>query len=437
MLHRLRFEVVGAHLHHGQRPEADRELELCKAFCEQLGIAFAAGRADVPKMSKELKIGLEEAGRNARYEFLRRAALQFECGLIATAHTRSDQVETVLLNLTRGTGLRGLSGIPERQGNVVRPLLAFTRDQTKSYCENLGLWTHEDPANTDLAFSRARIRHRVLPELKCINPSAEESIARLASIAGEEDLFLWAAAAETLQRCRQEGHGTLDWLSADCEVRLDPSLLRHLPDVLLRRTLRLAAESVGASLDFEQTATLEQAVREGGKGSLTAEGGHVSCEWSEGTLVFRQLQVIAPFRYPLTLPGETFGEEFGWQFTAYEVSGGFLKPERRAIEVDLNRASLKGGLYFRSAASGDSMTPLGFKGRRKLADLLSEAGLSRSARKRLPIVCDMIGPVWAPGVCLDDRAKTSSDAKAAIRIRFGPIATDRRDRNAETPLGVA
>src|SRR5688572_26909108 len=107
LLQRAQVHVLAAHLHHGQRPEADVELDRCEEFAGSLGTAFICGRADVPKIAKDMKVGVEEAGRHARYEFFLQSLRAAGCDLVATAHTRDDHVETVLLNLTRGTGLRG------------------------------------------------------------------------------------------------------------------------------------------------------------------------------------------------------------------------------------------------------------------------------------------------------------------------------------------
>jgi tRNA(Ile)-lysidine synthase len=95
LLSQSKVDFVAAHLHHGQRPEADKEMSLCEAFCQSLDVPFVSGRADVPRMSQELKIGLEEAGRMARYNFLNQAARRLECDSIATAHTGTDSVETI------------------------------------------------------------------------------------------------------------------------------------------------------------------------------------------------------------------------------------------------------------------------------------------------------------------------------------------------------
>ncbi len=150
LLHRGGFDVIAAHLHHGQRAEADQEMALCQAFCDELGVPFMAGRADVPRIASSMKIGLEEAGRNARYQFFESAIAATNAAAVATAHTSDDQVETILLNIIRGSGLGGLRGIPERRGKIVRPLLPFSRAETRVYCEENGLWTHDDPANFQL-----------------------------------------------------------------------------------------------------------------------------------------------------------------------------------------------------------------------------------------------------------------------------------------------
>lgn len=421
LLHLAGIDVVAAHLHHGQRAEADGELRLCEAFAESLGIPFVSGRADVPRMARELGIGLEEAGREARYGFFRQAAHQLGAHLIATAHTRDDHAETVLLNLTRGAGLAGLAGIPERRDELIRPLLPFSREETRAYCEAEGFWFHDDPANADINFSRARIRHRVLPELRSINPAADAAIARLSGIVSEEDRFLNGMAAAALEQSEISLNGELGFLTRDVEVAFSRDALSGLPPVLFRRAMRLAVGALGASLDYDQTALVIEGVAGQERGSVTADGGEVAVEWSPDEIVARQLRPTEPFRYGLTLPGETLSDEFGWHFVAFEEAYAGIPPVRAALDTLMNREAVKGNLYFRSASPGDAMSPLGFPHRRKLSDILSEAGLTPAARARLPIVCDMLGPVWAPGVCLDERVKPTPETEWVLRLQFAPL----------------
>lgn len=415
------IDVVGAHLHHGQRAEADDEAARCSAFCESLAIAFAQGKADVPQMARDLKIGLEEAGRKARYAFLEQAAAQLNCSLIATAHTRDDLVETMILNLARGTGIGGMAGIPARRGNVVRPLLPFSKAETRAFCESRDFWFHDDPANTDIQFSRARVRHRILPELSALNPGFLEAASRLATIAEDEDRFLNGAAAAALEQTETPLNGPLRFLTADCEVAFDRGKLLGLPAVLLKRALRLAADVLGSPLDFDQTNSLVQGIIEREKGSLTPEGGEMVAEWSGNEVHFRQLVQDEPFEFPLTVPGSTDSPVFGWTIQAMSCEPMEFQNDLGALAEVFDLDQVQGKLSFRSHQAGDTLQPIGFSGTKKLSDMLREAGLTLAARKRLPIILDNDGLVWVPGVALADRVKVTSATSRAVRASFGPL----------------
>lgn len=425
LIHLLResgINFIAAHLHHGQRPEADKELALCEAFCKELDIPFLSGHADIPRIAADMKIGYEEAGRHARYAFFTRASLQTQCDLIATAHTRTDHVETVLLNMTRGSGLAGLAGIPTRRGNIIRPLLPFSRSETRTYCEAHNFWYHDDPANEDVSFSRARIRHRVVPELRAINPGADENISRLAEIADEEHSFLNGMAAAALEQSEVQPNADLHFLTLDCEAVFDRARLGQLPAVLFKRAVRLATEALDASLTQDQTEAVLDGVISQERGAVTAEGGRVVVEWDSEKVSVRQLQATTPFRYGLTVPGETASDEFGWRFVAFETKPDW-EPQRASMRVQVAIGKIQGQLYFRTAKEGDKMQPLGFSGHRKVSDLLSEAGLSSAAKARIPIVCDMLGPIWVPGICLHDRVRLGEGESNALELRFESLET--------------
>jgi tRNA(Ile)-lysidine synthase len=227
-------------------------------------------------------------------------------------------------------------------------------------------------------------------------------------------------AAAALEQSETRVNGDLSFLTSDVEALFDSHTLLHLPPVLLRRAIRLAAGAIGGELSFEQTMTVESHLRSGEKGAITAEGAAVSVEWNSERLHVRLLQPVEPFRYPITVPGETASDEFGWQFMAERREAPTLTPIRRSLEVEIAASSVKGPLYFRTAEPGDLMMPLGFDKKRKLGDLLSEAKLTQAARRRLPIVCDLVGPLWAPGICLDERSRPTGGA--VIWMNFGPLA---------------
>lgn len=415
----LGLDTIAAHLHHGQRDEAEDEMRRCGSFAESLGVPFVSGRADVPGLATELKIGLEEAGRRARYEFLRASAFRTGCDLIATAHTRDDHIETVLFNLARGTGLAGLAGIPTRNENVVRPMLIFGREETRRYCEERGLWFHDDPANEDLAFSRARLRRRVMPEFRCLNPSFDQAIERMTGIVGAESQYLDAIAAAALEACEVPLNGPLRFLTEDVEVAFDRGRLASLHEVPLRRGLRLTMGALGRSLDYDQVLDLIHGMRSGGRGSLTAEGGDVVVEWNDERVHFRILVSEETYRQPLVYPGETTEETVGWTLVAEPWPVADYRRERGALEAVVDRAGIKGQLYCRSWSQGDELQPLGMGGHRKISDILGEMKLTEAARRRLPLVCDLIGPIWIPGGPLAARVAIVPSSINAVRISFG------------------
>jgi tRNA(Ile)-lysidine synthase len=260
-----------------------------------------------------------------------------------------------------------------------------------------------------------------MPELRLVNSSAPTAIARLSEIAKEEDRFLNGMAAAALEQAEVKLNGDLHFLTEDCEAAFDRARLSTLPPVLVKRGARLAVEVMGGALSHEQTTAILQGLAGQERGSITAEGGRIAVTWDPETLTIRQLLPDAPFRYGITLPGETISEEFGWKIVAFEGEAKPEKARRAALEVQMKKDTVVGQLYFRTAKAGDEMQPLGFKGHRKLSDLLREARLTQSARARLPVVCDMVGPIWAPGVCLDERVRLDDAAKAAIILRFGPV----------------
>jgi tRNA(Ile)-lysidine synthase len=434
LLHRSQIDSVAAHLNHGQRPEAESDVEHCSAFAGSLGIPFVSGKADVPGIARERKIGIEEAGREARYAFFEDAAVQTGCNLIATAHTRTDLAETVLLNLIRGSGMGGLSGIPLQRGNIIRPLLFETRQATLDYCQNFGLATLDDSTNKDLKYARPRIREKVMPELLRIHPGAETAIARLAGLAGEENEFLDSAAAAGLERCEELLNGDLRFLTLDIEARLKRSLLRHLPPVLLRRALRLLAETLGGKLDFEGTFDLYKRVLAEEKGSYTCEGGKVVLAWKADELHAYRESEHPPFKDVLRVPGDTFCDPYNWRLSCVLTDHRNGEPRRASFEALIDLDGFRGPLHFRSIEPGDRLIPLGAKGNRKLSDLMGEAKLTLAARKRLPIICDIIGPIWAPGVALAERVRVSPGAKKALLMVFAPISS--APAQSETLSGV-
>ena len=245
------FTAAAGHLNHLMRPTAQRDEDFVRSFCARRDIPFYTERADVYALCGTWGLTVEETGRRARYEFLQRTAEVIGAEKIATAHHQNDLAETVLLQLLRGTGPQGLTGIPPVRGNIVRPLLDTPRRDIERYIAEHELAYVTDETNGDTAYARNRLRLEIWPELEGINPRAAEHIACTADILRREDAYLDALAAE---RLRSTGTGV------DCEAllaapeALRPRMLRLLLDRLPTGRKDLGAVHLTA---LEQLAPLE------------------------------------------------------------------------------------------------------------------------------------------------------------------------------------
>lgn len=220
LLCQLGYQVTIAHYHHGLRgAEADGDAAFVEAWSATRGLPFVLEYGDVASYAANLGLGIEEAGRQLRYAFLNRTAETHRCTWIATAHHGDDNVETMLLNLCRGTALAGLCGIPAMSGQVIRPLLTLSRADLEAYAQQQGISFVTDSTNADVAFARNRLRHQVLPVLKSINPQVVAHFGRTARNLIEEQAYLQAQAMK-IPTLRTKDGLAYQWADLDESVAL-------------------------------------------------------------------------------------------------------------------------------------------------------------------------------------------------------------------------
>ncbi len=188
---KLSFSICVAHVNHGIREEAEEETKYVQDYCKKNNIPIYIKRIDVPKMARENKIGLEEAGRNARYKFFEEVVQETNSNKIAIAHNLNDRAETVLMNLIRGSGPLGLKGIEAKRGKYIRPLIQIDRTDIEEYCEKEKLNPKIDKSNKDNTYRRNKIRNLLIPYLKEeYNPNIIEAITKLSEIMEDEQNYL-------------------------------------------------------------------------------------------------------------------------------------------------------------------------------------------------------------------------------------------------------
>lgn len=244
-------EVALAHFNHEIRKTAKRDEEFSKSFAKERGLRIFVGRENVPEYAKEHKLNLEEAGRILRYKFLREVKDKEGFELIATAHHLNDLLETSLLFFVRGTGLEGLVGFLPREGDIVRPLYYVKKSEILEYARFRELSWVEDETNYDTKIARNFLRHEVIPLLKRVNPSLEDSFLKMEKLLKEENDFLNKYAEGVLKDIQEE----------NC-IRVDLLLKEHV--AVQRRVIRLF---IGEK-DYEKVELVRSLLFKGGEVNL-------------------------------------------------------------------------------------------------------------------------------------------------------------------------
>jgi tRNA(Ile)-lysidine synthase len=272
--HGGRGELYVGHLNHGLRGSAaDDDEAWLRLLCERLKLTLAAEKMDVSALAAEQGDGWEAAARSARYAFLQALAERSGSRFVATAHTANDQVETVLHRILRGTGIEGLAGMAKARAltagvALVRPMLELERQDVLEYLATIGQEHRTDTTNQDTRWTRNRLRHELLPQLReQYNPQVYAAVLRLASQAGEAQQVIARLAATLAERCVD---AKLPRIQVDCEV------LEGQPVIVVREVLKFAWRQAGwpeQSMGFEEWQQLAVLATEQGHRPVNLPGG--------------------------------------------------------------------------------------------------------------------------------------------------------------------
>lgn len=384
----LGVRVFAAHFEHGLRGEESlRDMAFVEAWCRENEIPCAAERGDTRAYAKERGLCLEEAARELRYAFLERTADSFGCGLIATAHTADDNAETLLLNLIRGSGSRGLSGIPPRRGRIVRPLLDTSRAEVEAYLSEHGVPHAEDSSNADPAFSRNFLRREIMPRLREMNGALNETLGRTAELLRRDEDFLRALADEWLDENLEGNSLPLDALRA-----LHPALAA-------RAVKKLCPKSLSAA----QTEAVLRFAGGTERGYLDLPGIRLRRE--QGRLFFGGEEESVSFPPRRLVPGGvTELPELGLRVRTEKTTAGADEINSQFKTFCFSYERIKGELAVTARRPGDRMHPLGRGVGKSLKALFLEAGMSRAERERCLVFRDGEGILAVWPLATDERA---------------------------------
>lgn len=187
----LKCKIICAHVNHLIRKDSTEDEEFVEKVCQELKIDFYKKRVEIEKLAKDLKKGTEETGREVRYDFFDEVSEKVGANKIAIAHNQNDNAETMLLNLIRGTGLKGLEGIqPMEYGKYIRPFINISREEIENYCNKYNLKPRIDSTNKENIYNRNIIRNEILPLIKEINPNIVQALSRTSKIIKEENDYI-------------------------------------------------------------------------------------------------------------------------------------------------------------------------------------------------------------------------------------------------------
>jgi tRNA(Ile)-lysidine synthase len=431
-----------AHLNHQLRGEASEQEAIQVAqLAESWGLPYTIGRSDVPTLAQQERRSLEDAGRTARYRFLREVA---QGQPIAIAHQQDDQVETLLLHWIRGGGIASMVGLQPHQQDIIRPLLTITHAETLAYCQQHGLRPIEDASNYDTRFYRNRIRHELLPLIESMNADFRATLLRSAEVMRVDAEWIQEQVRQAVPNVIQQKEATRVTLALSPLHALSQSIQRHL---IRQVTANLSGGQ--SPLELRHYVLIEQLLqRENVLHGIELDlPDKLTVTRMQNTLVFQRVdrqetlsleaQGIAE-KIVLSVPGSVILHGTPWtaivellaEETMQAVSMALQQRDWRIVwqllpasmyNVYVDAEQVGASVSIRTRRAGDVLRPLGMQHEKKVQDILIDKHIPRALRDTLPLFFNEQGrPLWLGGVCVDDCARVTEQTQHIIRLNLIP-----------------
>ncbi len=408
--YQLRLHV--AHFNHQLRgKESEGDEVFVRRLARKYGMPCSVRKVNTAAYAKGRRASLQEAARELRYNFFREIANEKETWKIATAHNANDNAETVLLNLCRGTGLQGLTGIPVQRTDipVIRPLLFATKEEIEAYAKSKHLKFRIDSSNKKLHYRRNLIRKRILPLLeKSLNPEVVKALNRTSEILGRLDHMLDEQANGHLQRI-------LFTVSAR-ELKVNISRLTKL-DPFLQETIvqKLAQKLTGVSLEAEKVGKVLRLVTSNAGKHLDLSKS-LSVYRDRNALVFAKPRETLHYEIPIEVDKEYEFDDYRFSSRSVSRRRARFTSNKNIEYVDADR--LNNRLLLRTWREGDWFMPLGMRKKKKLSDFFIDEKIPLHRKHSLPVLESHGNIVWICGVRLDNRYRLSPATRRILKLEF-------------------
>lgn len=387
-------QLAVAHVNFMLRPgDCDRDQELVRTTCAAAGIPFYTQNFDTAAYASGHGLSIEMAARELRYGWFTSLMEEHGFGRLLVAHNQNDAAETLMLNLLRGTGLRGLGGIREVNGNIIRPMLAFPRTEIERFASDHGIAFREDATNSDTAIARNRIRHNVFPEFAKINPSFLETLS--------QDMEHFGQASAILDELFESKRATLcseaDGALCICLEQLAAEPHKSYWMYRLLEPFGFTSAQVSSALD-----------------TIASQSGKVFCSATHKLIRDREYFKV----YPLDGAGS-----LQIDVRVFEKPEGFDPRNHPAGVLYADADTLQLPLQVRPWQAGDRFTPLGMRGSRLVSDYFTDIKLDLEQKRRAGIVFfenlsgeHIVAISGIPAPRLDDHNKITSATKRVLRL---------------------
>lgn len=401
LLHGMGYSCSLAHCNFRLRgDEAQSDRAFCESFAKHMGIPFFTKDFDTKAYATEQKLSIQMAARELRYHWFKELMAEQGFDRLLTAHHANDNVETLLVNLVRGTGIKGLQGIPERQDYLVRPLLFASKEDIMTYAEKHQLHYRNDSSNAEVKYKRNFIRHKVIPELKSLNPALEETI--------HSSVQFFKQSAEIVQAYAKDRYTTI---------------CHEAPKQLFININMLSKEPYKETLLFEwlhnkqfkpkQIAQLCEVIH-----SETHSGKQFSSP-THRLVVDRTHIIVQPIEpeplqsaYTIASPDDTKHLPIG--LSIEEVPEALFSGNKQEIVIPYTEQLFP--LTLRRWKQGDKFRPFGMKGFKKLSDFFKDQKFSLFEKEAVWILANREQIIWIIGHRLDDRCRIEETAPRILRI---------------------
>jgi tRNA(Ile)-lysidine synthase len=406
---KFKIKISAFHLNHKLRGKSAAEDEkFCSEFCTKQRVEFISVAKDVKSYAKKTKLSVEEAGRQIRYAELDKAAKKNGCNKIVTAHNASDNVETVFLNFIKGAGIRGLSGIPVRRNNIIRPILCLSAGEIRKYLKENKIPFRFDESNLDSSYERNFLRNEIIPKLKQkLNPRLEEKISNTSKIISEINSFI-SRQVEKFSRNVVKLDGKEIRLNSKAISKREKSFQGIFLKSVIENNLdiELSSENIYSLVDLVSSQT--------GRVVHLKENVVASKDRNELIVSRKSSAQIQRAVHEIKV-GQKLRLD-GRIISINKISGKMFKFNRDKSVEFISGDGLTDVFEIRKWKAGDKFQPIGMKGTKKISDFLSDEKISSSVKKEHLVLTNEGKIVWVIGLRIDERFKVTSKTKNILKL---------------------